>query len=86
MKSGREMLGALLAGSMALDFKQEILTEQGRAVSVGDPPYDAIAAGKVGIVRIVGTLTGGFSPAALQEAGCSFAVETAADVLPSIER
>jgi hypothetical protein len=36
---------------------------------------EAIAAGKVGIARIVGTLTGGFSSAALLEAGCSLVME-----------
>jgi HAD superfamily hydrolase (TIGR01509 family) len=38
-------------------------------VAVGDTPYDAKAAGKLGM-RSVGVLTGGFSAAALREAGC----------------
>jgi HAD superfamily hydrolase (TIGR01549 family) len=40
-----------------------------RAVAVGDTPYDAEAAGKLGL-RTVGVLCGGFPEAELREAGC----------------
>lgn len=39
------------------------------AVAIGDTPYDAIAAGKVGIATI-GVLCGGFTEDALRRAGC----------------
>ncbi len=39
------------------------------AVAIGDTPYDAIAAGKAGIVTI-GVLCGGFTENSLRNAGC----------------
>jgi HAD superfamily hydrolase (TIGR01509 family) len=39
------------------------------AVAVGDTPYDAQAAGKLG-VKTVGVLSGGFTEEALKQAGC----------------
>ncbi len=39
------------------------------AIAIGDTPYDAIAAGKLGI-RTIGMLCGGFVEAELREAGC----------------
>lgn len=41
----------------------------GDAVAIGDTPYDAEAAGKVGIATI-GVLSGGFTEASLRQAGC----------------
>jgi len=43
--------------------------EAGSAVAVGDSPYDAEAAGQIGI-RTVGVLCGGFSEDSLLKAGC----------------
>jgi phosphoglycolate phosphatase-like HAD superfamily hydrolase len=40
------------------------------AVAIGDTPYDALAAGKAGIITI-GMLCGGFTEADLQEGGCA---------------
>jgi HAD superfamily hydrolase (TIGR01549 family) len=40
------------------------------AVTIGDTPYDALAAGKAGIATI-GVLCGGFTEASLREAGCA---------------
>jgi len=40
-----------------------------RAVMIGDAPYDALAAKQLGM-RAAGVLTGGFTPAALRDAGC----------------
>jgi phosphoglycolate phosphatase-like HAD superfamily hydrolase len=40
-----------------------------RVLAVGDTPYDAMAAAAVGI-RAIGTVTGGFSQTALEDAGC----------------
>lgn len=40
------------------------------AVTIGDTPYDASAAGKAGIATI-GVLCGGFTEASLREAGCA---------------
>jgi HAD superfamily hydrolase (TIGR01549 family) len=45
------------------------LGERKNAVALGDTPYDAIAAGRAGI-RAIGTTTGGFLSAELQDAGC----------------
>ena len=52
----------------------------GEAVVVGDTPYDAEAARKVG-VRTVGVLCGGFSEADLREAGAVAIFRDPADIL-----
>ena len=39
------------------------------AVAIGDTPYDALAAGKAGIITI-GVLCGGFTEVSLRQAGC----------------
>lgn len=39
------------------------------AIAIGDSPYDAEAAGKIGI-RTIGLLCGGFTEASLRDAGC----------------
>ena len=58
----------------APDIFQVVLTKlniEGRdAVAIGDTPYDALAAGKIGIATI-GVLCGGFTEASLREAGCA---------------
>jgi HAD superfamily hydrolase (TIGR01509 family) len=54
------------------------------AMAVGDTPFDATAAAQAGIAGVVGTLTGGFSVAALQAAGCGLVVEQPADLLGMI--
>jgi phosphoglycolate phosphatase-like HAD superfamily hydrolase len=48
---------------------QKLKIEGADAVAIGDTPYDATAAGKVGIATI-GVLCGGFTEASLREAGC----------------
>jgi phosphoglycolate phosphatase-like HAD superfamily hydrolase len=45
------------------------LSARKNAIAVGDTPYDAIAAGRVGI-KAVGTMSGGFSLRELEDAGC----------------
>jgi phosphoglycolate phosphatase-like HAD superfamily hydrolase len=47
---------------------------------VGDTPYDAEAAGKVGL-RTVGVLCGGFAEEDLRAAGCVAIYRDAADLL-----
>ncbi len=50
------------------------------AVAVGDTPYDAEAAGKIGL-RTVGLLCGGFREEELREAGCVAIYRDPADLL-----
>ena len=50
------------------------------AVAVGDTPYDAQAAGKVGM-RTIGVLGGGFPEALLRDAGCFAIYRDPADML-----
>jgi phosphoglycolate phosphatase-like HAD superfamily hydrolase len=45
------------------------LSARKNALAVGDTPYDAIAAGRVGI-KAIGTMSGGFSLRELEDAGC----------------
>lgn len=52
----------------------------GDAVVVGDTPYDAQAAAKVGL-RTIGLLCGGWSEDALREAGCIAVYQDPADLL-----
>ena len=54
------------------------------AVAVGDTPYDAEAAGKVGI-RTIGMLCGGFAESELLSAGCIEIYEDPADLLERYE-
>ncbi|MBV9862330.1 MAG: HAD family hydrolase [Alphaproteobacteria bacterium] len=51
-----------------------------RAVAVGDSPYDAEAAGKIGL-RTIGVLCGGFPEADLRAAGCIAIYRDPADLL-----
>jgi HAD superfamily hydrolase (TIGR01509 family) len=50
------------------------------AIAVGDTPYDAQAAGKIGL-RTIGVLSGGWPEAKLREAGCIAIYRDAADLL-----
>ncbi|MFI5031399.1 MAG: HAD family hydrolase [Reyranellales bacterium] len=55
------------------------------ALAVGDTPYDAIAAAKAGI-RTIGVTCGGWSAAALEDAGCVAVYADPADLLANIDR
>jgi phosphoglycolate phosphatase-like HAD superfamily hydrolase len=57
----------------------------GQALSVGDTPYDAVAAARAGLTGAIGVLTGGFSSIALRAAGCRVVVEQASDLLTTIK-
>jgi len=54
------------------------------AVVVGDTPYDAEAAGKIGL-RTVGLLSGGFPEEDLRAAGCEPVYRDAADLLANYD-
>ena len=54
------------------------------AIVVGDTPYDAEAAAKVGL-RTIGVLCGGFPEAQLREAGCIAIYHDPADMLAHIK-
>jgi len=54
------------------------------AIVIGDTPYDAQAAGKVGL-RTIGVLCGGFPEAGLRAAGCSAIFRDPADLLARYE-
>ena len=54
------------------------------AVVVGDTPYDAEAAGKLGL-RTLGVLSGGFPEAELKQAGCVQIYKDPADLLARYE-
>jgi HAD superfamily hydrolase (TIGR01549 family) len=54
------------------------------AIVIGDTPYDAQAAGKVGL-RTIGVLCGGFPEADLRAAGCSAIFRDPADLLARYE-
>jgi HAD superfamily hydrolase (TIGR01549 family) len=53
-------------------------------VAIGDTPYDALAAGKLGITTI-GVLCGGFPRGWLRDAGCSAIFRDPADLLARYE-
>ena len=53
-------------------------------IAIGDSPFDAQAAGKIGI-RTIGLLCGGFPDADLREAGCMAIYRDPADLLSQIE-
>ena len=55
------------------------------AVAIGDTPYDAIAAGKVGIATI-GVLCGGFTEDSLRRAGCAEVYPGPATLFASFDR
>jgi HAD superfamily hydrolase (TIGR01509 family) len=57
----------------------------GEALAIGDTPYDAEAAGKVGI-RTIGVLCGGFPEADLRAAGCVAIFRDPADLLARYEQ
>lgn len=50
------------------------------AIAIGDTPYDAEAAGKIGL-RTIGVLSGGFPEAQLRAAGCVAIYRDPADLL-----
>ena len=54
-------------------------------IALGDTPYDAEAAGKLGI-RTIGMLCGGFPEADLQAAGCVAIYRDPADLLAQFDR
>jgi HAD superfamily hydrolase (TIGR01549 family) len=58
--------------------------EVSEAVVVGDTPYDAEAAGKIGL-RTIGVLCGGFPEAELKAAGCIQIYQDPADLLARYE-
>jgi HAD superfamily hydrolase (TIGR01549 family) len=51
-----------------------------RAMVIGDTPYDAEAAGKMGLA-VIGVLCGGWTPEALRKAGCIAVYRDPADLL-----
>jgi phosphoglycolate phosphatase-like HAD superfamily hydrolase len=51
---------------------------------VGDTPYDALAAGKLGLPTL-GVLSGGFSPDDLRAAGCRVLMKDPAELLARYE-
>jgi HAD superfamily hydrolase (TIGR01509 family) len=55
------------------------------AIAVGDTPYDAQAAGKIGL-RTIGLLCGGWSERELREAGCVAIYRDPADLLRQYDR
>lgn len=57
----------------------------GEAVAVGDTPYDAEAARKVGLT-VVGVRCGGFPEAELRAAGCAAIFDGPEDLLANLER
>ena len=59
--------------------------EAAEAVAVGDTPYDAQAAGKVGL-RTIGLLCGGWPERDLREAGCVAIYRDPADLLRHYDR
>jgi HAD superfamily hydrolase (TIGR01509 family) len=64
----------------AFALKQLGDLEGGRAIVVGDAPWDALAATKLGLPTI-GVLSGGFSASTLRAAGCIALFEDPADML-----
>ena len=53
-------------------------------IAIGDTPYDAEAAGKLGI-RTIGMLCGGFAEADLRQAGCVAIYHDPADLLQQLD-
>jgi phosphoglycolate phosphatase-like HAD superfamily hydrolase len=62
-----------------------LLNFPARAVVVGDSPYDAEAAGKVGL-KTIGLLCGGFAEAELRKAGAAQIFRDPADLLANYDR
>ncbi len=58
--------------------------EAARVLVVGDTPYDAEAAGKVGL-RTIGVLCGGFAEERLRDAGCIAVYRDPADLLAHLD-
>ena len=68
--------------AVALD---KLAVDAADAIAVGDTPYDAQAAGKLGL-SIVGVLCGGFSERELREAGCCAIFRDPADLLQHYDK
>lgn len=60
---------------------QRVKIDPRDAVVIGDTPYDAQAASKLGIGEIVGVLCGGFAEKDLREAGCRHIFRDPSDLL-----
>jgi HAD superfamily hydrolase (TIGR01549 family) len=56
------------------------------AIVIGDTPYDAQAASKLGIHEIIGVLCGGFSEQDLRKGGCTEIFRDPADILERYEQ
>ena len=56
-----------------------------KAIALGDTPYDAQAAGKLGI-RVIGVTCGGWKRRDLLEAGCAEVYQDPADLLSRFDR
>ena len=54
-------------------------------VVIGDTPYDAEAARKLGVHEIIGVLCGGFAEADLRKSGCKAIYRDPADILAHFE-
>lgn len=67
----------------ALDRLAEIATDE--AIVVGDTPYDAEAAHRVGL-RTIGVRSGGFSDADLKKSGCIAIYDDPADLLAQYDQ
>lgn len=61
-------------------LKEGEITDPAEAITVGDTPYDAIAAAKAH-VKTIGLLSGGFSEQSLRDAGCVAIYDDPADLL-----
>jgi hypothetical protein len=59
--------------------------DAGEAIVVGDSPYDAQAAGKIGL-RTIGVLCGGFPEQDLRAAGCVAIYRDPADLLARFDQ
>jgi HAD superfamily hydrolase (TIGR01509 family) len=58
--------------------------EKGRVLVIGDSPWDAVAAGRLG-VRAIGFLCGGFPEADLRKAGCVAIYRDSPDLLSRLD-
>jgi len=69
----------------AVALKKLRIEEVSRAIAVGDSPFDAEAAGKVGL-KTIGVLCGGFPEAVLRAAGCVAIYRHPQDLLANVDR
>jgi HAD superfamily hydrolase (TIGR01509 family) len=80
LTSGDEVASTKPAPDSVLAACAELGVEPGAATMVGDSPWDAEAAGRVG-VRAIGVRCGGFGEAELTAAGAALVVDTPRDLL-----